>query len=410
MGAGLGYLLRVTHEHEPAAKRAHRHLSRTPPIVPPIYQTTIFLLDDVSYDDIIETGGLNEDWYSRFHNPTVAATAEEVARLEGAPAALMTSSGMAAISSTLVTLCAAGDRIVAARELYGDTFDLLTRDLPRLGVEVEFVRGDSIAEWETAMARGRVTVAYAESLSNPQLRLLDVPAVAAVAHAHGARLVVDNTFASPHVLRPLEHGADLVVHSASKFLNGHSDVIAGCVAGDEETLREVQRRVITFGGSLDPHAAFLVLRGLRTFDVRLQRQQASAAQVAEFLAAQPEVLHVIHPSLPSYAYREVATRLLAPGRGGAMVSFVVRGGDRSAGAVMRNFEVPIEATSLGGVETLASTPHNSSHFSLTVQEREAAGISAGMIRLSIGLEAPDRITADIRQALDRVYRTTAAKV
>lgn len=377
-------------------------------MVPPIYQTTIFLLDDISYDDVVETGGLNEDWYSRFHNPTVAATAEEVARLEGAPAALMTSSGMAAISSTLVTFCGAGDRIVAARELYGDTFDLLTRDLPRLGVEVEFVRGDSVADWETAMSRGGATVAYAETLSNPQLRLLDVPAVAAVAHAHGARLVVDNTFASPHVLRPLEHGADLVVHSASKFLNGHSDVIAGCVAGDEDSVREVQRRVITFGGSLDPHAAFLVLRGLRTFDVRLQRQQASAVQVAEYLAAQPEVLRVIHPSLPSYPYADVARRLLTPGRGGAMVSFVVQGGDHKAGAVMRNFEVSIEATSLGGVETLASTPHNSSHFSLTVEEREAAGIPAGMIRLSIGLEASDRITADIRQALDRVFKTPAA--
>ena len=398
----------MSHENETAAQRAHRRLSRTAPVVPPIYQTTIFHLDDVSYDDVIETGGLNEDWYSRFHNPTVAATSDEVARLEGAPAALMTSSGMAAISSTLVTLCGAGDRIVAARELYGDTFDLLTRDLPRLGVEVEFVRGDSIAEWKAAFARGPVAVAYAESLSNPQLRLLDVPAVAAMAHAHGARLVVDNTFASPHVLRPLEHGADLVVHSASKFLNGHSDVIAGCVAGDEDTVREVQRRVITFGGCLDPHAAFLVLRGLRTFDVRLGRQQASALEVANFLGAQPEVLRVVHPCLESYPYREVAERLLTPGRGGAMVSFVVQGGDRVAGAVMRNFEVSIEATSLGGVETLASTPHNSSHFSLTVKEREAVGIPAGMIRLSVGLEPAEVITGDIRQALDRVFKKAAA--
>lgn len=372
-------------------------------MVPPIYQTTIFFLDDVSYDDVVETGGLNEDWYSRFHNPTVAATAEEVARLEGAPAALMTSSGMAAIASTLVTLCGAGDRIIAARELYGDTFDLLTRDLPRLGIEVEFVRGDAPAEWEAALKRRPAAVAYAETLSNPQLRLLDVPAIAGLAHAHGARMVVDNTFASPHVLRPLEHGADLVVHSASKFLNGHSDVIAGCVAGDVDTVREVQRRVITFGGSLDPHAAFLVLRGLRTFEVRLQRQQATALELARFLSQQAEVTQVIYPGLESYAHREVAERLLAPGRGGAMVSFVVRGGDRGAGAVMRNFEVPIEATSLGGVETLASTPHNSSHFSLSVEQREAAGIPAGMIRLSVGLEPADRLIADIRRALDRVF-------
>jgi cystathionine beta-lyase/cystathionine gamma-synthase len=388
---------------EPAAQRARRHLSRTAPVVPPIYQTTIFHLDDVSYDDVVETGGLNEDWYSRFRNPTVAAAAEEVARLEGAAAALMTSSGMAAIASTLVTFAGAGDRIVAARELYGDTFDLLTRDLPRLGVKVEFVRGDSPAEWEAALSSGPAAAAYAETLSNPQLRLLDVPAVAELAHRHGARFVVDNTFASPAVVRPLELGADLVVHSASKYLNGHSDVIAGCVAGAEDLVQDVQRRVITFGGSLDPHAAFLVLRGLRTFEVRLQRQQETALTVARFLEQQPEVTRVIYPGLESYPHREVASRLLADGRGGGMVSFVVRGGDRAAGSVMRNFQVLIEATSLGGVETLASTPHNSSHFSLTVEEREAAGIPAGMIRLSIGLEATEELTGDIRAALDQVF-------
>lgn len=390
-------------EPESAARRARRQLSRTAPVVPPIYQTTIFHLDDVSYDDVLETGGLNEDWYSRFHNPTVAATAEEVARLECAPAALMTSSGMAAISSTLVTHAGAGDRIIAARELYGDTFDLLTRDLPRLGVKVEFVRGDSLTEWEAAFAGGPAAVAYAETLSNPQLRLLDVPSVARIAHANGAKLIIDNTFASPHVVRPFELGADLVVNSASKFLNGHSDVIAGCVAGDEDAVREVQRRVITFGGSLDPHAAFLVLRGLRTFEVRLQRQQATALLVARFLEEQPEVTQVIYPGLESYPYREVASRLLAPGLGGGMVSFVVRGGDRAAGDVMRAFEVSIEATSLGGVETLASTPHNSSHFSLTVAEREAAGIPAGMIRLSLGLEPAELLVADVRRALDLVF-------
>lgn len=393
----------MTTEPDTPADRARRHLSRMAPVVPPIYQTTIFLMDDVSYDDVVETGGLNEDWYSRFHNPTVAATAEEVARLEGADAALMTSSGMAAISAALVTFCSAGERIVAARELYGDTVDLLTRDLPRLGVEVEFVRGDSIREWAAALGRGKVAVAYAETLSNPQLRLLDVPAVATAAHTAGARLVVDNTFASPHVLRPLEHGADLVVHSASKFLNGHSDVIAGCVAGEEEIVREVQRRVITFGGCLDPHAAFLVLRGLRTFDVRLQRQQTTAAEVATFLAAQPEVVRVIHPSLQSYQWRDVADRLLVPGRAGSMVSFVVKGGDRAAGAVLRALEVAIETTSLGGVETLASTPYNSSHFSLTAEQREAVGIPAGLLRLSIGLEPTESLTHDLRRAIDKAF-------
>ena len=376
------------------------HFSRTNPVVPPIYQSTTFQLDDHSYEDIHQ-GGLKETWYSRFSNPTVEVTASEVARLEGAEAALMTSSGMAAIATTLLTMLSEGARVVAARELYGDTRDLLVRDLPRFGIEIDWVDADNIDQWSSAGKSGKATVFFGECLSNPQLKLLDIPAVASLAHKAGATFIVDNTFATPYMVNPLTLGADIVVHSATKFLNGHSDVIAGSVVGDEATIREVQRRVITFGGSLDPHAAYLVHRGLKTFEVRIARQTINAQEIAEFLQGREDVLRVAYPGLASYRWREVAEKLLKNGRTGAMVTFVVAGGDRRALAFMRSLQLAHEATSLGGVETLVSTPFNSSHFSLTAEERKDAGIDFGMVRLSVGIEQADLLVEDIRQALDQ---------
>jgi cystathionine beta-lyase/cystathionine gamma-synthase len=345
-------------------------------------------------------GGLLETWYSRFSNPTVEAAAEEVARLERGEAALMTSSGMAAIATTLVTLLQAGNSVVTARELYGDTHDLFARDLPRLGVDVRWVDIDDSEAWKRAGGMTGAKVFYAECLSNPQLKLLDIPTVAAIAHESGATFVVDNTFASPYMVNPLLLGADIVLHSATKFLNGHSDVIAGCVVANEEIIREIQRRVITFGGCLDPHAAFLVRRGLQTFQIRLAQQTTNAQIVAEFLETRADVRRVIHPGLPSYPWRSLAQKILNPGGTGAMVTFVVDGGDERALAFMRGLRVATEATSLGGVETLVSTPFNSSHFSLTADERAASGIDPGMVRLSVGLEESDELVSDIERALD----------
>jgi cystathionine beta-lyase/cystathionine gamma-synthase len=369
------------------------------PVVPPIYQSTTFRLDDQSYEDI-RAGGLKETWYSRFSNPTVEAAAEEVARLERGEAGLMTSSGMAAIATTVVALLKAGDCLVSARELYGDTHDLFTRDLPRLGIDVRWVDSDDIEAWKRAGQSSAPKVFYAECLSNPQLKLLDIPTVAAIAHENGAVFIVDNTFASPYMVNPLLLGADIVLHSATKFLNGHSDVIAGCVVTGEEMMREIQRRVITFGGCLDPHAAFLVWRGLQTFQVRLAQQTVNAQSVAEFLETREEVRRVTYPGLPSYPWRSLAQKILNPGGTGALVTFVVEGGDQRALAFMRELRIATEATSLGGVESLVSTPFNSSHFSLTEEERDASGIDPGMVRLSVGLEESDELVTDIERALD----------
>jgi cystathionine beta-lyase/cystathionine gamma-synthase len=376
---------------------------RTRPVVPPIHQSVTYFLDDQAYKDVQE-GGLDEIWYGRFRNPTVDVAASEVRRLEAAEAAFMTSSGMGAIATTLLTLLSAGDRIVAARQVYGDTRDLLVRDLPAWGIDVVQVDATNLDEWRDAVASGPTTVVYVETLANPQLDLADLPGIARIARDAGARLVVDNTFATPYCVQPLTLGADVVVHSATKFLNGHSDVIAGVVAGPAELVREVQRRVITLGTCLDPHAAYLVWRGLQTFELRLAQACSTARALAEALAGRADVVRVRHPSLPGYERAEVASRVLRRDgdvvRAGGMVTFTVAGGDERALRVMRGLRIGCEATSLGGVETLVSTPFNSSHFSLTREERIAARIDDGMVRVSCGIEPADALLADFLRALD----------
>jgi cystathionine beta-lyase/cystathionine gamma-synthase len=380
-----------------------RYSPRTRPVVPPIHQSVTYFLDEQSYKDV-QAGGLDEVWYGRFRNPTVDVAAEEVARLEGAEAAFMASSGMGAIATTLLTVLRAGDRVVAARQVYGDTRDLLVRDLPAWGFDVAQVDAADLDAWRTAVAAGPTRLLYVETMANPQLELADLPGLAAIAHEAGALLVVDNTFATPYSVQPLALGADVVVHSATKFLNGHSDAIAGVVLGGYDLVREVQRRVITLGTCLDPHAAYLVWRGMQTFDLRLRQSNATARTLAAALAEREDVVDVRHPSLPGYARAEVAGRVLRRDgdglRAGAMVSFTVDGGDERALEVMRRLEVACEATSLGGVETLVSTPFNSSHFSLTLDERRAARIDDGMIRVSCGVEPARDLVDDFTSALE----------
>jgi cystathionine beta-lyase/cystathionine gamma-synthase len=292
------------------------HTSRTYPVVPPIYQTTTFELDDLAYEDIQGTGGLHETWYSRFGNPTVAAAAADIARLHEAQQTLMAASGMAAIATTLLTLLSAGDALVASRQVYGDTGDLIERDLPRLGVTVVRIDAFDTDGWRQAIANHRPAVVYGETLSNPQLRLMDIPAVAGAARAVGAAVVIDNTFATPHCTRPLELGADAVVDSVTKFLAGHSDVVAGAVSTNDPALHEeIQRRMITLGGCLDPHAAFLVWRGLRTFRVRLMDACRTAEKLADAIAQEVGVSQVIypgqrdHPDAQGLSWNEVAKQV-----------------------------------------------------------------------------------------------------
>ncbi|MBW8171459.1 aminotransferase class I/II-fold pyridoxal phosphate-dependent enzyme [Ornithinimicrobium sp. Arc0846-15] len=374
--------------------------SRTAPAVPPIYLSTTFELDDASYEDIQGTGGLHATWYSRFNNPTVDAAGAEVARLHGATGSMMTSSGMAAISTTLVTLLRAGDTVVAAKQVYGDTDDLLVRDLPRLGINVIRVDAFDTSAWQAAIKEHQPQVLYGETMSNPALRLLDIPAVAELSHGVGAKLVIDNTFATPFCTRPLQLGADVVVESATKFLGGHSDVIAGAVTFDDAEMgEEIQRRLITFGGCLDAHAAYLAWRGMRTFNVRLAEGCRSAATIAEAMVAEPGVKHVRYPGRDDHPDAGDLVKTVMPEARGAMLGLVLEGGDERALKVLRKLKVGLEATSLGGVETLASVPFNSSHFNMTQQQRRDAGIPDGLIRLSVGLEGAETLADDLRQAM-----------
>ena len=380
-----------------------RYMPRTRPVVPPIHQSVTYFLDDESYKDV-QAGGLDEIWYGRFRNPTVDVAAEEVARLEGAEAGFMTSSGMGAIATTLLTLLRAGDRVVAATQVYGDTRDLLVRDLPRGGSTSSRSTPSTSTPGARPSPAAPTRVLYVETLANPQLELADLPALAAIAHDAGALLVVDNTFATPYTVQPsgarCRRGRALGHEVPQRPLRRHR----GVVVGGFDLVREVQRRVVTLGTCLDPHAAYLVWRGMQTFDLRLARSNATARRLAAALAEHADVVGVRHPSLPDYPRAEVADRVLRRDgdepRTGAMVSFTVAGGDERALQVMRRLEVACEATSLGGVETLVSTPFNSSHFSLTAEERRSARIDDGMIRMSCGVEPTEALVADFTRALD----------
>ncbi|MDF5756329.1 aminotransferase class I/II-fold pyridoxal phosphate-dependent enzyme [Spongiactinospora sp. TRM90649] len=371
---------------------------RTTSAVPPVHISTIQRTDDEVYLDIGAHEGLNEYWYSRLRNPTSDATAARIAELEDGAEGLLFASGMAAISTTLLCLADAGTTVVAARELYGDTLTLLQRDLPRWGIDVVLVPIADHDAWRRALARPQPTIAYVETISNPQLRVADLPALAELAHEQGARLVVDNTFATPYTCRPLGHGADVVVHSATKFLNGHADVTAGAVVTDSATATRLRRQTVTLGGIADPWAASQLSRGLRTFDLRLRAQCETAARLAEELGRHPEVTRVIHPSLTNHPDHDTAVRVL-DGGACAMLSIVVGGGDERARAVMRRLTHFFEATSLGFTDSLISAPPTSSHITMTPEERAAIGIPPGMLRMSIGLEPFETLLGDLTGAL-----------
>lgn len=365
----------------------------------PIYQASTFRLDDAMYRAIAEGRGRDGYIYSRYANPSQRAVQAKIAALEGAEDALVFSSGMAAIASACAALTESGDHILASRDLYGGTLTLFRDQLPRWGRSASFADLRDPAALAAAL-RPTTRILYVESISNPTLRVADLPALAALARAHGLLLVVDSTFATPLGIRPLEHGADLVIHSASKYLNGHDDLIAGAVAGRRELSDRIWPQLKSLGGCLDPHACFLLERGLKTLAVRMRAHEESAIAVAGFLETHPAVRRVFHPRLPSHPDHALAARLLD--NAGGMVSFVLAGGDEAALRLCRRLRLAREATSLGGVETLISLPHNTSHVAMSPAERRTAGIEPGMARLSVGIEDPADLVEDLRVALDVV--------
>lgn len=355
----------------------------------PVFQTANFEYHGEQYHDV---------GYLRLSNsPNHAVLHRRIASLEGAEDALVTGSGMAAISSALLTFLGAGDHLLAQDVVYGGTANLLHHDLPRFGITHTRIDPQDPASWEAALTPSTRLV-HVETLTNPLVQMADLEGVAAFARANGLLSMIDNTFASPVLCRPAELGFDLVMESATKYLNGHNDLVAGSISGSAERVRRIKLTLDHLGGSLDPHACVLLERGLKTIGLRVRRQSATALEVARFLDSRPEVAAVHYPGLPRHSQHERAARLLSGGFGG-MMSFEMAGGAEAAERLASRLRLPAVAASLGGVESLIVRPAAAIHSGLSPEARAEFGISEGLLRFSTGVEAAEDLIADFAQAL-----------
>jgi methionine-gamma-lyase len=333
--------------------------------------------------------------YTRYGNPTLAVAEAKIAELENGEDALVTASGSAAISSALLAVLRAGDELIATRQLYGGSYRLMRDILPRMGIRVHHVEGN--LEGVDRLVNAKTRALYVESPTNPTLGIVDLKKVVALARRHKLVSLIDNTFATPILQKPLDLGFDLVLHSATKYLAGHSDIVAGAVAGSREWVGKVREIMISLGGSMDPDPAYLLIRGLKTLEIRVRRQCESAMAVARFLERHPKVGRVEYPGLPSHPDHRLAKRQMA-GFGG-MLAFDLKGGLPAACRFCDRTKVFLLAVSLGGVESLIVLPIYTSHYRMGTAELAAAGVSPGTVRMSVGLEDPKDLLADLNQAL-----------
>jgi cystathionine beta-lyase/cystathionine gamma-synthase len=369
-----------------------------PPLAAPIWQTSTFVFDDAEHYAHTLHQPREGYVYTRYENPTTAALEATVANLEGAAEGLATASGMGAIATVLLSLAGTGDHVVAQHDLSGGTYSLLAHTAPRFGIEVSFVdAGDPDA---VRAAVGPTTRAiYAETVANPTMTVADLPALAGAAGEAGLPLVVDNTVASPYLCRPIEHGAAVVVHSATKYLGGHSDVVGGlALFADPERHDAAWRTMIELGASPDPFAAWLVLRGVKTLALRMRAHGANARRLADLLDAHPKVARVHWPGLPSHPTAQLAAKLLDGDPG--MLSFDLEGGRAAGRRFIEATRVAKLAASLGSTETLVSHPASTTHRQLSPEALAAAGIGEGMVRVSVGLEDADDLADDFTRALE----------
>uniref|UniRef100_UPI0008336080 trans-sulfuration enzyme family protein n=1 Tax=Actinomadura kijaniata TaxID=46161 RepID=UPI0008336080 len=361
------------------------------PFTTPIYQSHLFSFETAE----ALTGafdGPNPDGsgflYDRYGNPTAQAFERAVADLEGGAAALTTGSGMGAVNAVLMSLLRSGAHVVAQRCLYGGTLVLLNDLAERWGVEVTYVDGDDPAEVRAAL-RPTTALLVLETIANPTTQVVDLPALSAVAREAGVTTVVDNTFATPLLCRPLEHGADIVLHSATKYLGGHSDVLGGIVVfADAELRRRVWTHAVELGSALDAHSAYLLLRGLATLPLRVRRQSDNARYLAERLAGHPAVTRVHHPSLPTHPQHDLAKRLLPEGSGGVL-AFELAGGREAGRTFTEALQLALLAPSLGDVKTLAMHPASTSHAAVPPEDLASAGVTEGLVRVAVGIEHPE---------------------
>ena len=369
------------------------------PLATPIWQTSTFAFDDAEHYAHTLRQPRQGFVYTRYENPTTAALEATVADLEGAAEGLAAASGMGAIATVLLSLAGAGDHLVAQRDLYGGSYSLLAHTAPRFGIEVSFVdAGDPDAV--RAALRPTTRAIYAETVANPTMTVADLPALAEAAAAAGLPLVVDNTVASPYLCRPLEHGAAIVVHSATKYLGGHSDVVGGiALFAEPDRHAAAWRELLDLGACADPFAAWLVLRGVRTLALRMRRHGENARLLAGLLDAHPKVERVYWPGLPTHPTHRLAGKLLDGDPG--LLSFDLAGGRDAGRRFIEATRVAALAPSLGGLETLVSHPASTTHRQLDAEALAAAGIGAGMVRVSVGLEDGPDLADDFTQALER---------
>jgi methionine-gamma-lyase len=363
------------------------------PVTVPIIQATTFRFESSAAVERYQRGESGLFMYSRDENPTVRAAEEAVAQLEGGESCALFASGMGAMTAALMSLLSAGDTALAATALYGGTYKLLRDVLSRFGVKLQLAEPEQLAG---ACAAGGAKVCVFETPTNPTLRVLDLAAVAKAARAAGMISLVDSTFATPYVQRPLKLGVDIVMHSATKYLNGHSDHLAGALIGSKEVIEPIRVLARKLGASMDPQVAFDLLRGLKTFAIRVERQCASALTLARWLEQQKSVTRVCYPGLESHPDHALAREQMN-GFGG-MVTFSV-GSKEAACRFWDKQKLIARAASLGGPETLTSLPILFSHTGYSAEELRRAGVDAGMVRMSVGLEDPDDLIADLQQAL-----------
>jgi cystathionine beta-lyase/cystathionine gamma-synthase len=365
------------------------------PVTTPIVRTSNFNFANTAELKRFAEGKSKAYLYTRYGNPTLAVAEAKIADLENGEAGLVTASGMAAISSALLAVLKSGDEVIATRQLYGGSFRLFRDTLPRLGIHTHHVEAD--LEGVDRLVNANTRALYVESPTNPILRLVDLKKAVALARKHRLVSMMDSTFGSPVLQRPLDLGFDLVLHSATKYLAGHSDIVAGAVAGSRRWVAKVRETMIHLGGSMDPDPAYLLIRGLKTLEVRVRRQCQTAMTVARFLERHPKVTRVHYPGLASHPDHRLAKRQM--GGFGGMLAFDIKGGLPAARRFCDRTRIFMLAASLGGVESLIVLPIYTSHFRMSPGELAAAGVQAGTVRVSVGLEDPADLLADLRQAL-----------
>ncbi len=385
-----------------STKAVHAGEKRDPStgaVVTPIYETSVFAFS--STKELIDVMSEKAEGYTytRYGNPTVRTVERKMAELEGAEDVAVFSSGMAAIATTVFTLVSSGDHVVSTRDLYGGTLEFFKDVLPKFGVEVSLVEATDFDEMKSAI-RKNTKVIYAETPTNPTLKLVDVSKVAKLGKKKGITVVVDSTFASPYNLKPIQLGVDIVVHSATKYLGGHNDVTAGVVGGPESFVQKLKEMRRHFGGTLDPLAAWLLLRGLKTLGLRMERHNFNGMLVAKYLEAHPKVKRVYYPGLPSHPQHSIAKRQMK-GFGG-VVSFEIDGDFEKTMKFVDNLKLCFLAASLGGAETLATQPVTCSHYFVSAEDRRKAGITDQLVRLALGIEDPEDIIADLEQAFNKI--------